>query len=204
MKLGLTGGIASGKTTAARMLQSWGASLVDSDELAHQAVAPGQPAYDQIVKHFGRGILRKDGTIDRSRLGEIVFRDAQERERLNQIVHPSVRQQWHKRLREFEAERGGSNRFQAVIAMIPLLYETKAEAEFDAVIVVGCRPETQLARLKGRGLTDHQCQARLDAQMPIHEKMQRADFVIWNEYSLAILEQQTRMIWSSLSKRNQS
>jgi dephospho-CoA kinase len=195
MKVGLTGGIASGKTTTARWLRQWGAEVIDSDELAHAAIAPGQPAHAAIVEQFGKQVLQADGAIDRQRLGEIVFADDEQRERLNRIVHPRVRAEWQRRSAQIEAASPQT----VVVAMIPLLYETGVERAFEAVLVVGCRPETQAQRLRSRGLTERQIEARLRAQLPVAARMEPADFVIWNEFSLAILEQQTRMVWQTLS-----
>ena len=195
MKLGLTGGIASGKSTTADFLRAWGAEVIDTDQLAHEAMVPGQPAYEEIVAHFGRGILNADGTIDRQRLGEIVFRNESERERLNQIVHPRVREQWKRRTAEVEA----SSERAVVVAMIPLLYETKVEKTFDTVLVVGCRRETQVRRMQQRGLNDDQIEARLRSQLPLSTKMEQANFVVWNEYSVAILDEQSRMVWNQIS-----
>jgi dephospho-CoA kinase len=195
MRVGLTGGIASGKSTTAHLLQAWGAHVIDSDQLAHDAIAPGQPAHREIVEHFGNAVLNPDGTINRPRLGEIVFADDAQRARLNQIVHPRVRAQWQKQTEAIEA----TSPHAFAVAMIPLLYETQVESAFDTVLAVGCSPETQRARLRSRGLQDEQIAARLRSQLPAATKMDRADFVIWNDYSLAILEQQTRMVWHSLS-----
>lgn len=199
MKLGLTGGIASGKSTTANLLRAWGAEVIDSDQLAHEAMAPGQPAHDQIVAHFGRAILNADGTINRQQLGEIVFRSDAERGCLNRIVHPRVREEWKRRT----AEAVASSKETVVVAMIPLLYETKVESSFDAVLVVGCRRETQARRMRERGLREDQVGTWLRSQLPLPMKMERADFAVWNEYSLAILEEQTRMVWNQLSVNNQ-
>lgn len=195
MRVGLTGGIASGKSTTAQLLRSWGAEVIDSDQLAHDAIAPGQPAYREIIEHFGQSVLDADGRINRPRLGEIVFADDAQRATLNQIVHPRVREQWQRRVQEIEAISPGA----VSVAMIPLLYETNIESAFHAVVVVGSGSETQHARLRTRGLSDSQIVARVRSQLPISTKMDRADFVVWNEYSLAILEEQTRMVWRNLA-----
>ena len=107
MKVGLTGGIASGKNCTATLWQQWGAEVIDSDQLAHQAMGPGLPAYQEVVGHFGPGVLKSNGTIDRRKLGDIVFGDERQRETLNRIVHPRVREQWRRRVAEFlNAKRG--------------------------------------------------------------------------------------------------
>src|ERR1051325_11302850 len=120
MRVGLTGGIASGKTTTANILRALGAAVIDSDELAHEAIVPGQPAYREIVEQFGTSILDAEGRIDRHKLGEIVFNDDIQRKKLNAIVHPRVRAEWQKR--SMAVESGPVPRL--AMAMIPLLYET--------------------------------------------------------------------------------
>jgi len=195
MKVGLTGGIGSGKSTIAGFLRNWGAEVIDSDQVARAVVDPGQPAYADIVREFGSHILNADGAIDRGRLGELVFNDDARREKLNQIVHPRVRERWQARAAELESRSPAT----VVVTMIPLLYETAAEGEFDAVLVVACSPEAQSARLRARGLNDEQIRARVRAQLPTPVKMERADFVIWNDYSLDNLEEQARMVWRELS-----
>lgn len=196
--MGLTGGIASGKSVTASLWRQWGAEVIDSDEIARQVVEPGQPAHREVVAHFGPGMVKGDGTIDRAKLGEIVFGDARERERLNQIVHPRVRAQWKRRVAAFEATPAAERRSPAIVAMIPLLYETNVQTEFDSVVVVACQLGTQRARLASRGLTDAQATARIGSQMSLVAKMDKADFVIWNEYSLDLLEAQARAVWRKL------
>ena len=194
IQAGLTGGIASGKTTAATMLAALGAHVIDTDELARRALEPGTPAAEEVTRVFGREILKADGAIDRERLGDIVFADARQRQRLNDIVHPEVRAAWQGQL--IELRRAGWHGVVAVV--IPLLYEVAAQDWFDAVIAVGCAEVTQRQRLRERGLTDAQADARIRAQLPMTAKMERADFVAWNEGSLAVLEQQVTRIWKRL------
>lgn len=179
-------------------MRAWGAEVIDSDQLAHEAMAPGKPAHREISEHFGSRALNPDGTINRQQLGEIVFRDRSERERLNQIVHPRVREQWKRRM----VEAAGSSGQSIIIAMIPLLYETSVEDAFDAVLVVGCQRETQVGRMMDRGLNMDQIEVRLQSQLPLGSKVEKADFVIWNEYPVAILEEQTRMVWTKLLEMN--
>ncbi|MBI5685117.1 MAG: dephospho-CoA kinase [Verrucomicrobia bacterium] len=194
IQAGLTGGIASGKTTAAATLAALGAHVMDTDELARRALDPGTPAFEAAVRAFGREILKADGTIDRERLGDIVFADARQRQRLNDIVHPEVRAAWQGEL--IELKRAGWRGVVAVV--IPLLYEVGVQDWFDAVIVVGCAEATQRQRLRARGLTEAQAGARIAAQSPLAAKMERADFVAWNECPLAVLEQQMTRIWKRL------
>jgi dephospho-CoA kinase len=194
IQAGLTGGIASGKTTAATMLAALGAHVIDTDELARRALAPGTAAFDAVVSAFGRGVLKADGAIDRERLGDVVFADAQQRQRLNDIVHPEVRTAWQGELVELKHAgwRG------VVVVVIPLLYEVGVQDWFDAVVVIGCHEATQRQRLRARGLTEAQAEARIRAQWPMAAKMERADFAVWNEDSLTALEQQVTRVWRRL------
>lgn len=194
IQVGLTGGIASGKTTAAAMLAVLGAHVIDTDELARRALDPGEPAFEAAVRVFGREILKADGAIDRERLGSIVFADSRQRQRLNDIVHPEVRAAWQGEL--IELKRAGWR--GVVVVVIPLLYEVAVQDWFDAVIAVGCVETTQRRRLCERGLTEAQADARMSAQLPMTAKMERADFVAWNECSQAVLEQQVTRIWKRL------
>lgn len=194
IQAGLTGGIASGKTTAAAVLAALGARVIDTDELARRALDTGTSAFEAAVRAFGREILKADGAIDRERLGDVVFADARQRQRLNDIVHPEVRAAWQGQL--IELKRAGWRGVVAVV--IPLLYEVAAQDWFDAVIAVGCAATTQRQRLRERGLTKAQADARIRAQLPMTAKMERADFVAWNESSLAVLEQQVTRIWKRL------
>jgi dephospho-CoA kinase len=194
IQAGLTGGIASGKTTAAAALEARGARVVDTDELARRALDPGQPAFEAVVQAFGRRILNAEGAVDRARLGDIVFADAGQRQRLNGIVHPVVRAAWQAQLTELK--RAGWH--GVVVVVIPLLYEVAVQDQFEAVIVVASTEATQQARLRQRGLTAGQAEARIRAQMPMAAKMNQADFVVWNESSPAVLEQQMAGIWKRL------
>lgn len=185
-RVGLTGTIAAGKSSVAELWRARGATVIDSDALAHQALEPGTATYRQIVAEFGNGILNADGTIHRRALGDIVFNDVGRRAALNAIVHPVVRQRWQES--------------PARVVMIPLLYEVGAEKEFDVVVVVGCSEATQLRRLAEKGLTEAQARARLQAQWPVQQKMDRGDFVIWNDGSRAVLARQADWIWSQLTE----
>ncbi|MCX7915388.1 MAG: dephospho-CoA kinase, partial [Verrucomicrobiae bacterium] len=144
-----------------------------------------------VVQQFGPGILNPDQTINRQRLGDLVFADEQKRLALNQIVHPVVRAMWTKRLEELSRE----GRAQTVVAVIPLLFEVGAENEFDYVVTVGCSEGVQRARLQARGLSPERAEARILSQWPLKVKLDRADFVIWNDGALAVTEKQAAMIW---------
>ena len=172
-QIALTGGIATGKSYVARRFVRAGVPLVDADVVAREVVAPGTPGLAAIVARFGAEILKPDGTLDRARLGDIVFRDARARHDLEAIVHPAVRE----RIREFF--RGLPDATAFAVADIPLLFETGREKEFDTVIVVACAPETQIARVMARDtLARSDAERRLAAQLPIADKVRRADYVI--------------------------
>ncbi len=196
IKLGLTGGIASGKSTVATRWREAGAAVIDADELAHQTLRPETPTYAAIVKTFGNEILDKNGTINRARLGEIVFANEQKRLVLNQIVHPAVDQMWKAAVGEIER----SGQADVVVLSIPLLYEVGVENEFDQVVVVAASEQTQLSRLAAKGLNVTQARARVQAQWPIQKKMDKADFVIWNDGSLAVLAEQADIIWATIKE----
>ena len=182
---GLTGGVGMGKSTAAGFFLERGACLVDTDFLARQLVRPGQPALAEICVEFGNEILAPDGSLDRGRLADIVFHDKTAREKLEGILHPRIRGAW---LKQVEIWRG-ENRPLAIV-VIPLLFETRAEPLFDRIICVACTPETQLVRLLKRGWTREEIARRIDAQMPVEQKIARSDFLIWSEGALDVHQSQ--------------
>ncbi len=171
-RIGLTGGIATGKSYVVRQLREAGVPVVDSDVLARGAVAPGTAALTAIVERFGPEILTA-GELDRARLGELVFRDADARRELEAIVHPVVRRGIAEFIRALPPDT------PLAVADIPLLFETHGERNFDKVIVVACAPETQIERIMARdGLTRDAAERRVAVQLPIEEKVRRADYVI--------------------------
>jgi dephospho-CoA kinase len=173
LKVALTGGIATGKSYVLTRFRDRGVPCLDADDLAHGAMSAGTDATTAITAHFGAAILGPDGSVDRAKLGPIVFADPAARRALEAIVHPAVYRALGAAVRAFELS-GDS----LVIADIPLLYETGAETRFDRVIVTACPPALQLARLLERGLNETAARQRLAAQWPIAEKVSRADFVI--------------------------
>ncbi|MBO8177251.1 dephospho-CoA kinase [Aeribacillus pallidus] len=188
--IGLTGGIASGKSTVSNMLRSRGFTIIDADITAREVVQIGEPAYREIVNTFGKDILLEDQTINRQKLGEIVFSDPTEREKLNRIVHPAVR----KRMLELkeEAIREGK---QTVIFDIPLLFESKLTHMVEKTIVVYVSPDVQLRRLmKRNNFTEEEAKARISAQLPLKQKAEWADAVIYNDGSLIETERQLDQI----------
>ena len=195
MILGITGGIASGKTTVAQAFQALGAVVVCADVLAREIVCPGTKALQEIAESFGCQVLREDGTLNRQLMAEMVFNDDQARMALNGITHPAIAALARTRLRE--AEQGGA---PLVIYDAPLLYEVGADREVDKVLVVKVGAEVQLARLMARdGINRQQALARVAAQMPQEEKVARADFVIDNSGSAKETQVQVRSLMERLS-----
>lgn len=178
LRAGLTGGIATGKTTVAAMLRELGCRVLEADKIAHQTIEPGGAAYDEVVREFSRGILTPEGLVDRQKLGSIVFADPQRLARLNAIVHPPVLEEQMRQLAAIE--KADSHAIAVVEAA--LLIEAGFDRKLDCLVVTWCKPEQQLARLtesgRGRGLTAEQARQRIAAQMPSEEKRKRADEVI--------------------------
>jgi len=197
--IGLTGGIASGKSTVAQMFQQCGITVVDADVIAKEAVEQGMPAYQKIVETFGQGVLLETGDIDRRKLGEIVFANEEKRLQLNAIVHPEVRKMMIKQ--RDEAIRAGE-RF--VVLDIPLLYESGLEHLTEKVIVVWVPKELQLERLMKRNrFNEDEALNRIHAQHSLDEKKKRADAVIDNSGSLKDTEAQLHQLldtWSNTEK----
>ncbi len=191
--LALTGGIGMGKSTAADCLRQRGISVVDTDQLARQVVEPGQPALAEIQQAFGAEVLDAGGGLRRGWLAEVVFADAQARERLEAITHPRIRQLWRAQLDAWRAEGA-----PLAVVVIPLLFEIQAQGEFDATICVACSAWTQRQRLLARGWSPEQIERRIRAQLPPERKMALADYVLWNEGGVEILEAQLERVLGSL------
>ncbi|AIQ17185.1 dephospho-CoA kinase [Paenibacillus sp. FSL H7-0357] len=195
MIMGLTGGIASGKSTVSALFVEKGARLVDADAIAREVMLPGHPVLAAAVLHFGEGILLPDGTLNRTKLGEIVFHDPEARQALNQLTHPAIRQEIKDRMNTMEQE----DPQRLTIVDIPLLYESELDNLFGQIVVVYVPREVQLDRLMERNrLTLEQAQGRLDAQLDIELKRSRADYIIDNSGTLAQTEQQVAVLWDRL------
>ena len=170
LRLGLTGGIASGKTAVAAMLREMGFAVLDADSLAHKLIEPGQPAYDEIVREFGASILDSGNRIDRVKLAGIVFSDPAKLARLNAILHPRVESVIHEQFAEWS--RNGTR--DAAFVEAALLIEAGYHKNLDGLVVTWCRPDQQLARLLARGFTDEDARRRIAAQLPVTEKLRYA------------------------------
>ncbi|MGH2767402.1 MAG: dephospho-CoA kinase [Actinomycetota bacterium] len=198
--IGLTGGLASGKSTVARMLGARGALIIDADEIAHGVLAPAGPAYRGVVETFGEGVLGPDGSVDRSALGSIVFSDRQALRDLEAITHPAIFAEISRTLDALE----GQDRI--VVLDAPLLVETLAAGGQDlpiqALIVVAADPEQQVRRaVAGKTMSESQARARIATQAPTAAKLVVADFVIENQDSLAELEGRVGLLWQELRVR---
>jgi dephospho-CoA kinase len=198
LNVGLTGGIACGKSTVARMFVQKGAHVIDFDLLAHEVQEPEKPAWKEVVRHFGEGILRPDKKIDRVKLGDIVFSDRSKLLALNNIVHPIVYQEWHTRLEKISKK----DHHAIVLSDIPLLFEGKMQQLFDLTVLVLIAPEEQIRRLMARNHISHEeAEKRLKSQMPIGEKKALADIVIDNEGTIPQTEKTVKNVWQELLHR---
>ena len=194
--VGLTGNIASGKSTVARLFSERGATVIDSDVLARRAVEVGTPAYEEIVKRWGKDVLSSDGNLDRAALRHRVFKSQDELEELNAIVHPEVN-----RLRQRLVEEARRRGDRVVVCDIPLLFERRLADEFDRIVLVDAPRPTRLERLvRERGLRETEAMDLIAAQMPAELKRARADFVIDNTATLVSLEARISEVWAALEQ----
>lgn len=197
LKVGLTGNIASGKSTVARVWSALGAPLIDADLLARRAVEPGTPALRAVVGRWGAGVLDAEGRLDRGALRALVFADPAARRELEAIVHPEVA-----RLRAEEYGRLADAGARVAVADIPLLFEVGLQEEFDLVVLVDAPEAVRRERLvRHRGLTPEEADRMIAAQMPPAEKRSRADRVIENDGSLAELEARAAALWREIEER---
>ena len=199
LNVGLTGGIASGKSTVAKIFEDKGAYLIDFDALAHFAEEPDQLAWKAIVEVFGRDILNEDGTINRAKLGQIVFADQEKLSRINSIVHPAVFELWRRRIEDIRE----MNPRAIVVSDVPLLIEVSVQHLFDVVILVYVSPEDQIKRLRERNeYSRKDAESRLDTQMPIDEKIPYADYVIDNKGPIETTRSVVNAVWEELIVRD--
>jgi dephospho-CoA kinase len=200
LKVGLTGGVACGKSTVGEMFVARGAKLIKADEIAHRLMRPGQPVYQEVVRHFGRGIVAEDGTIDRQKLAEAAFGGGRVEE-LNRLVHPAViahQERWMD-------QESARHRDAVVIVEAALILEAGVQKRFDKIIMVACRPEQKAARFAQRqGITDEaarqEVERRQAAQRSDEEKVSAADYVIDNSGSRAETERQVEQVFRELKR----
>lgn len=193
--VGLTGGIGAGKSTVAGILRNHGVAVLDTDDVARDAIEPGGPAYEAVVRAFGPGVVAGDGAIDRDALADRVFRSDEDRARLNAIVHPAVREVWER----WMAERRQAG--ESAVVVIPLLFEVGATEGWDAILCVTADEEIALERLRARGWTDGESRRRMAAQWAPAEKRDRSDFSIENNTTLDHLEREVMETWRRMKNK---
>lgn len=192
VNIGLTGGIATGKSTVSSMLIQRGAVLIDADQIAREIVLPGSPVLDEVVSRFGQAVLLEDGSLHRKQLGQIIFGDAKARKDLEALLHPPIRIIIKSRMQALEAE----DPHRLVVVDIPLLYESKLQEPYAEILLVYASPEIQKQRLMQRDhLNETEAEARLSSQMPIEEKKKLADIVIDNSGTIEDTEKQVDYFW---------
>jgi dephospho-CoA kinase len=192
IKIAVTGGIACGKSLVGEFMSEAGIPVCEADTIGHRVLEEDQSVRNGVVREFGAGVIGPDGRIDRTALGRLVFCDSEKREALNALTHPVIMQ----RIADWLGGQPAATRLVAVI--IPLLYEIGAERNWDKVVCVAAPEADQLRRLTDRGLTPDEARARVAAQMSLALKMERADFMIYNCGSKALLEEQTKQVMRTL------
>jgi len=192
MNIGLTGGIATGKSTVSRLLAERGAAIIDADVIAREIMEPGHPVLAAVSERFGPGVLNTDGTLNRKKLGEIVFSNPEERKALEALTHPAIRAEMKQRMEELEA----ADPHRLVVADIPLLYESGLDPLYERIMVVYVPREVQLTRLMLRDeLSKEAAEQRINAQMDIEIKKERADILIDNSGGLEETKRQIDDFW---------
>lgn len=199
--VGLTGGIASGKSTVADMFKELGFCIIDFDVLARYVEKPGKPSWKHIVDYFGKDILLSDNSIDRKQLSNIVFSDKEKRRKLESFTHPFIWKEFIARVKEISSGNKGA----VIFAVVPLLVECSMEDIFDRIVLVYTSPELQIERLIERDSIDRQkAMEVLKSQIPIDEKKRSADYIIQNGYTLDKTEKEVKNLWIKLRKINHS
>ena len=200
LKIAITGGAGSGKSTVARMFGELGAAVLDADAAAKEAVAVGTPAYAELRRLFGKGFFNPDGTLNRAKVSQLVFADPEARQRLNDIVHPRVAAELQRRFKELEQQGA-----DLVMVEVPLLFEAGLESAYDRIIVVYVDPEDQVRRLQNRDDRGaEEIAGILKAQWPLGDKAARADDVVDNRGSLDKTRKRVQEIWAELQKIGKS
>jgi dephospho-CoA kinase len=189
--VGLTGGVGVGKSVVAEFLAARGEPVIDTDVIAREVVATGSEALREIKVRFGAGMIKASGQLDREALAREVFEREDRRRILESIVHPRIRARWREVVEQWRTE--GKRR---AVVVIPLLFETGAQAEVGRAVCVACSPRVQMTRLRGRNWTDEEARRRIAAQWPAERKMDLADAVIWNESNLEVCQLQASRVFA--------
>lgn len=197
LRMGLTGGIASGKSVVAAILREMGFPVLEADLVAHLVIEPGQPAHEEVLREFGNGLEGADGRIDRGKLAEIVFGDPAKLAKLNKIIHPRVQETVFRQFAEWE--RAGVPDAGFVVAA--LLVEAGYDGKLDGLVVAFCRPEQQLERLLARGMSEVEAKRRIAAQMPVEEKLRHATEKIDCSGTMEETREQVRVLAAKLRRR---
>ena len=199
LNIGLTGGIGCGKSTVTKILAELGATVMDADKIAHSTYAPGGPAYDGVVAAFGKEVLAGDGSVDRSKLGPIVFKEPAKLTRLQEAVWPATKQ----RIGELIAEARRNGESKPIVVEAAILIEAKWQSVFDEVWLITAAKESVIERVeRERGLKPEQTEARIRAQLPDDERRKHASLVIENNGTIAQLREQLARVWTDALKRN--
>ena len=195
LRVGLTGGIASGKSTVSKIFASFGAQVLDADEVARELLLPGQPAWKRLRQAFGEEFFHPDGTVKRKQLRKLVFANSEKRGQLNAILHPEVMKEINRRSEILSS----SLQPTVLVVDVPLLLEVRVAHRFDKIVVVDARQSVQVKRLMQRdGISEDEAKQALKVQMPLSEKVELADYVIDNNFTLADTEIQVRKVWEEL------
>jgi dephospho-CoA kinase len=199
LNIGLTGGIGCGKSTVTKILAELGAVVMDADKIAHSTYAPGGPAYDGVVAAFGKEVLAPDGTVDRTKLGPIVFKEPSKLTKLQEAVWPATKQ----RIGELIAETRRKGENKPIVVEAAILIEAKWQSVFDEVWLISASKESVIERVeRERGLKPEQTEARIRAQLPDEERRKHASIVIENNGTIAQLREQLARMWADALKRN--
>ncbi len=196
LRVGLTGNVGAGKSTVVDLFAGWGATVIDTDVLAREVVSPGSPALTSIRRKWGEAVITADGKLDRAAMRQIVFYDPEARDELEAILHPEIRSRCQDLFRE-----AGARGDRIVVGVVPLLYETEMEEEFDIVVLVDAPLEVRIERLVSkRGLDTAEARAVAAAQMSAEEKRRRADYIIDNDSDIPTLERRAWETWKEIQK----
>jgi dephospho-CoA kinase len=198
LRVGLTGGIASGKSTVARLLGELGCATVDADAIVADLYRPGRPGHDALVGSYGRDILLPDGEIDRVKLAGIAFSSASEAQQLNSLIHPLVISEEQRRMSEEDTRAGAAGAI--VVVEATLLLESGGRQGCEKIVVIDLDPELQIERAVGRGMTRREAERRIEHQMPRHERLRYADYVIDNNGDREHLVAETRRLFDALRR----